>query len=387
MQRAASLRALRHRAPILIAQAPKVVVRTHALKTAGSTDRAGASPVASAAMSAAPSSNRRCRSTRDEHGRAGGSPAATDRARAAEALHDAFTRLAPQGSDAWNFLAAFTHLGDRYGPYHPGASALSDCARRRAATDGAAGRGRSTGFVRAGTGRRAPAGGAADRARGGDGPRRRGLPLPVGPRRRRSRRRLAAEDRPVEGAAWLVPARALGSWAGPVAAHVLGAHRRAATSSMPTAARAISSARCGRGAPRRTAWSRAARWRCAPSSTAARSPSPRRPSTWRRGRTDRLGGIVLSGVVDRLPLHALLSAAGAVPAHARRGAPLVVVSEPVAATSARDAPALRTSSTAARSTRRPGSCCWTGPASSRWRRSTPTAGNDRRFALAAAAPS
>src|SRR5271154_2842417 len=49
-----------------------------------------------------------------------------DRARAAEALHEAFTRLAPQGSDAWNFLAAFTHLGDRYGPYHPGASALSD---------------------------------------------------------------------------------------------------------------------------------------------------------------------------------------------------------------------------------------------------------------------
>ena len=34
--------------------------------------------------------------------------------------------MAPQGSDAWNFQAAFTHLGDRYGPYHPGASALSD---------------------------------------------------------------------------------------------------------------------------------------------------------------------------------------------------------------------------------------------------------------------
>ena len=53
-------------------------------------------------------------------------PAPDDQARAAEALHQAFTRLAPQGSDAWNFLAAFTHLGDRYGPYHPGASALSD---------------------------------------------------------------------------------------------------------------------------------------------------------------------------------------------------------------------------------------------------------------------
>ena len=53
-------------------------------------------------------------------------PATADQIRAAAALHEAFTRLAPQGSDAWNFLAAFTHLGDRYGPYHPGASALSD---------------------------------------------------------------------------------------------------------------------------------------------------------------------------------------------------------------------------------------------------------------------
>ena len=53
-------------------------------------------------------------------------PLPEDQARAAEALREAFSRLSPQGSDAWNFLAAFTHLGDRYGPYHPGASALSD---------------------------------------------------------------------------------------------------------------------------------------------------------------------------------------------------------------------------------------------------------------------
>jgi hypothetical protein len=56
----------------------------------------------------------------------GANPTPADQARAAAALHEAFTRLSPQGSDAWNFLAAFTHLGDRYGPYHPGASALSD---------------------------------------------------------------------------------------------------------------------------------------------------------------------------------------------------------------------------------------------------------------------
>ena len=33
--------------------------------------------------------------------------------------------------------------------------------------------------------------------------------------------RLAHEDRPVDGAAWLAPARELGGWVGPVAAHVL----------------------------------------------------------------------------------------------------------------------------------------------------------------------
>ena len=38
--------------------------------------------------------------------------------------------------------------------------------------------------------------------------------------------RLAAQDRPVDGPAWLVPARELGSPAGPVAPHVLGAHAR-----------------------------------------------------------------------------------------------------------------------------------------------------------------
>ena len=48
---------------------------------------------------------------------------------------------------------------------------------------------------------------------------------------------------------------------------------------------------------------------------------------------------MLSGVVDRLPLHALLSAVGPEPRVLRRGAPLVVVSEPVAADPSRDAAA------------------------------------------------
>ena len=68
-----------------------------------------AAPVPSVVMPAGPP-----RSGAAEGGGAG-DPAAEDQARAAEALRGAFTRLAPQGSDAWNFLAAFTHLGDRYG--------------------------------------------------------------------------------------------------------------------------------------------------------------------------------------------------------------------------------------------------------------------------------
>src|ERR1700733_10806674 len=84
----------------------------------------GASPVASVAMSAGlPPTGAAGRAGEQEEAEG---PTPRDTTHAAEALHEAFTRLSPQGSDAWNFLAAFTHLGDRYGPYHPGASALSD---------------------------------------------------------------------------------------------------------------------------------------------------------------------------------------------------------------------------------------------------------------------
>ena len=51
------------------------------------------------------------------------------------------------------------------------------------------------------------------------------------------------------------------------------------------------------------------------------------------------GGVVLSGVVDRIPLHALLPLLAQSRRVLRRGAPLVVVTEPVASVDARDAPA------------------------------------------------
>ena len=49
-----------------------------------------------------------------------------DQRRAGEALRASFARLAPQGSDEWNFMGVFTLLGDRFGPYQPGASDLAD---------------------------------------------------------------------------------------------------------------------------------------------------------------------------------------------------------------------------------------------------------------------
>ena len=146
-------------------------------------------------------------------------PATSDQIRAAEALREAFTRLAPQGSDAWNFLAAFTHLGDRYGPYHPGASALSDAmaadrgdVRRPGPLDRLRPRRNAAG--------RAPDGEKTDLevAMGHVVEAFRFLSARVGT----LEARLAAQDRPVDGAAWLVPARDLGNLAGPVATHVMG---------------------------------------------------------------------------------------------------------------------------------------------------------------------
>ena len=265
----------------------------------------------------------------------GGGPSPEDRARAAEALREAFTRLSPQGSDAWNFLAAFTHLGDRYGPYHPGASALSDAM--------APGRG---------DGRRA---GPLDRLRprrdrAGRGPDADKSDLEeamghvveafrfLSARVETLEARRDAEDRPVDGAAWLVPARELGPWAGPVAAHLSA---RATTG-------AVIHADCGRGdllhaldergteahgvEPRGTVALRAIEAGCTVTIAEAAEYLSGRPE-------GSCGGIVLSGVVDRLPLHALLSLLTGTRRALGRGAPLVVVSEPVAAAASRDAAA------------------------------------------------
>lgn len=250
-------------------------------------------------------------------------------------MQEAFSRLAPQGSDPWNFLAAFTHLGDRYGPYHPGASALSD----------------------------AMAPGRTEHRRGGTLDRLR-------PRRDRSARpadhdkteleeamghvveafrflsarvetleaRLAAQDRPVEGAAWLVPARDLGALAGPIAAHLLACtpggdmvHADCGDGELLLTLRARGATAHGV-EPRGAVALQAIEHGCSVTIAEASEYLTARPD----GTT---GGLVLSGVVDRLPLHALLPLLAQTRRVLRRGSPLVLVAEPVATVTERDAPA------------------------------------------------
>jgi hypothetical protein len=262
-------------------------------------------------------------------------PGPADQARAAEALHEAFTRLAPQGSDAWNFLAAFTHLGDRYGPYHPGASALSD------SLSASRGDGRRGGALDRLRPRRDRAGRAPD-AEKTDLEEAMGHVVEafrfLSARVETLEARLAAQDTPVDGAAWLVPARDLGALAGPVAAYM----------SRRTPGGVIVHADCGEGdllralhdlgaeahgvEPRGAVALRAIERGCSVTIAEASEDVASRAD----GST---GGVVLSGVVDRLPLHALLPLLAQSRRVLRRGAPLVVISEPVTAVAARDAAA------------------------------------------------
>ena len=262
---------------------------------------------------------------------------AENKARASRALHEAFTRLAPQGSDEWNFSAAFTHLGDRYGPYHPGASALNDALASRGDTGVRPGR---LDRLRSGRGRGGRSSGVdSDELSDAMG-------MVVEAFRFLSARvatleaRLEAEDHPVEGAAWLAPARELGGWVQPVAAHLLAA----------TPGGTMLHADCGDGSLLRALEAGGAEAHGVEPRGAVALQALERGSAVTIAEVSEylarcggasLGGIALSGVVDRLPLHALvplLTRCRTVLAHR---APLVVVSEPAAPSpGARDASAI-----------------------------------------------
>jgi hypothetical protein len=263
----------------------------------------------------------------------GAAPAGHDGA--TEALNAAFARLRPQGSDTWNFLANFTQMGDRFGPDKPGASELTKLLDAAVVP----------------TGRRGEPG---RRRRGEPGRRRRGEPDPppsevqeamaqvveafrfLSARVHTLEERLAREDRPIEGAAWLIPARELGAWVQPVVNHILAVG--------PSAE--VLHADCGEGQllgslhragvpargvePRGGVALRALEQGYTVSIAEVADDLAARPS-------GSLGGLVLSGVVDRLPLQSILLVLSEAHRVLVLGAPIVVVAtEPARAREERD---------------------------------------------------
>jgi hypothetical protein len=309
-------------------------------------------------------------------------------------LREAFTRLEPQGSDAWNFLGAFTHLADLSLLYQPGSSAAPDSSPAAGDVSPAAGDAPTdTADMTPATADRTPA--TADRIEPDDtGPRGRritpdrvrrfmdrGVEIEVAKAELRQTKadlehttavlarttaelghakaelvqtraelgqavghvveafrflsarvetleaRIDAEDRPIDGVAWLAPARQLGDWVEPIAAHVVErtpggdiVHADCGDGALVTAIHAAG-VRSQGVEPRGDVAVDALEHGCRVTICEVLEHLSFRAS-------NSLGGIVLSGVVDRLPV------AGVVPllAQCRRtlaaGAPLVVVAEP-----------------------------------------------------------
>jgi hypothetical protein len=247
-------------------------------------------------------------------------------------MRAAFARLAPQGSDKWNFMGAFTQLGDRYGPYQPGASVLADLVKERGRTGGK-GSGRS--------GRRRGGARAAEEEKSeveeAMGPVVEALRF-LAARISTLEARLAAQDVPVDGAAWLAPARELGDWAKPVAAHI----------AVRTSGGTVVHADCGEGELLHALTARGADGLgIEPRGGVALSALERGHAVAIAEAYEHLvglpsgalGGIVLSGVVDRLPVHAVVPLLAECRRTLTDGAPIVVVSESAGVAAARAAPA------------------------------------------------
>jgi hypothetical protein len=223
-------------------------------------------------------------------------------------------------------MGAFTHLGDRYGPYQPGTSDLADLLRSKSGA--AARRGRRS---------RARSGGQPGEAAKSEVED--AMTHVVEAFRFLHARvstleaRLSAEDVPLDGAAWLAPARELGSWLEPLVSLI----------ATRTPGGEVLHADCGEGTlvwtltergvsavgvePRGAVALRALERGCDVTISEVAEQLPRRPAA-------SLGGLVLSGVVDRLPLHAILPLLAASRRALKGGAPIVIVSEPLVPLSA-----------------------------------------------------
>jgi hypothetical protein len=264
------------------------------------------------------------------------SPAVQERASAA--LRAAFARLAPQGSNEWNFNGAFTQLLDKFGPDQPGAAAVAEPRVPPAPSRSRLLRGlgrRDEADRRAGG---AVAGGSAENAQVAEA-----MVLVVEALRFLSARvstleaRIETQDHPVHGAAWLSPARELGSLTEVVAAHLAGCSPGGTVVHADCGEGALVRALAGRGVdalgvePRGGVALRALEGGGAVVIAEVHEYlAPLAVGT--------LGGLALSGVVDRIPLHAVLSLLAQCRRTLARGAPIVVVSEPVSEAASRHAP-------------------------------------------------
>ena len=223
-----------------------------------------------------------------------------------EDLAAAFRRLRPQGTDRWNFSAAFGRLEkvDRAGP--PAAATAAAPAPRGAVREAADRHllSRIEPWIAA---RAATAAGDATREelRKGLGAVREGFAAMVEALRFLAARveelegRRDRRDNPVDGMAWLVEPPATDEWAA------------AAVEWMGTAGGPVVVGECGRrsGPARwpapacRSGWpSRGARWRGARRRRGSTSMSDRSASCSSPLPSGSLGGVVLAGVVDRVPV-------------------------------------------------------------------------------------
>jgi hypothetical protein len=217
------------------------------------------------------------------------------KANATEALRAAFARLSPQGSDPWNFMGAFTQLADRFGPDHPGASAMAEQLQAPARAASRLSRLRR-------------AGGSGANEGGSDTDLDEAMAIVVeafrflSARVRTLEEQLGRLDTPLRGPAWIAPAAELGSWSDVVAPVIVG--------SRPNGD--VLHADCGDGGLLSTL-------QAAGISTIGIEPRGRIAlGPLERGlrvricevaevlpgiATGTLGALVLSGVVDRLPVH------------------------------------------------------------------------------------
>jgi hypothetical protein len=220
-------------------------------------------------------------------------------------------------------MGAFTQLGDRYGPYRPGMSDVADllAAKERGRRGGRLGRLRPGG--------QRPAGSHPDDEEKSDVEEAMTQVIEafrfLHARVSTLEARLALEDTPLDGAAWLAPARELGAWVEPVVTFVA-----------PRARGEVVHADCGEGALLHALTQREVDGRgveprggvalCALERGCDVTICEAHEFLARCGSAS-LGGIVLSGVVDRVALPALLPLLALCRESLAAGAPLVVVAE------------------------------------------------------------